>query len=247
LLAAVEFVLAVLDHAGALRKFNAETLRLIDVVRPSGLVPVLNWAFRLAYPQVDLGVAVVWSVVLVLRGSSLSRAIVPLVLVPLIGLEVGIRLVVNAPAPDRTYALERPTETRAATGLLDRGDLVARTAFQVATGPSATNLPPPSFPSGHAMRALFLAFLVGSTSRERSASPRSLSRTWRAILLAAGFSWAGLVGYSALYFGYHWPIDVLAGYILGISGWLVSQSCLLDQAVSRIGARLTPRATTGTA
>jgi undecaprenyl-diphosphatase len=58
----------------------------------------------------------------------------------------------------------------------------------------------PSFPSNHAVNAIALATLVA----------RYIPRLW---LPAAGL--AGLIGYSRVYIGAHYPLDVLAGSVLG--------------------------------
>ncbi|HJU50157.1 MAG TPA: phosphatase PAP2 family protein [Pseudogulbenkiania sp.] len=60
-----------------------------------------------------------------------------------------------------------------------------------------------SFPSGHAMASALLATAW-------SADPKT--RRWGAALLAMA---AALVGLSRLAIGVHWPLDVLAGALLG--------------------------------
>jgi undecaprenyl-diphosphatase len=60
----------------------------------------------------------------------------------------------------------------------------------------------PSFPSNHAVNASALATLVGLTARP---------------LLLPAVILAGLVAYSRIYVGVHYPLDVLSGVALGIS------------------------------
>jgi undecaprenyl-diphosphatase len=68
-----------------------------------------------------------------------------------------------------------------------------------------------SFPSGHSMGSLCLAWVFG-----RLAWTSGLSRSWKAALLASCLLYPVLVGVSRIYLGVHWPSDVLASWALGI-------------------------------
>ena len=65
-----------------------------------------------------------------------------------------------------------------------------------------------SFPSGHATAAMalygFLAYLICALFPERKAP-----------VLTAAVLLIGVIGFSRLYLGVHFPSDVLAGYLLG--------------------------------
>jgi membrane-associated phospholipid phosphatase len=72
-----------------------------------------------------------------------------------------------------------------------------------------------SFPSGHALYAvaLFGALMAFCSARIRSRALRVLGWIATAILI-------GLVGLSRIYLGFHYPTDVIAGYLLGFL-WIV--------------------------
>ena len=65
-----------------------------------------------------------------------------------------------------------------------------------------------SFPSGHTSEAFSTA--------------TSLTIAWPKWYVAVpAFTWAGVVGYSRMYLGVHYPTDVLAGAVVGAgSAWL---------------------------
>ena len=61
-----------------------------------------------------------------------------------------------------------------------------------------------SFPSGHTATAFAVAFIVAAFAQKR----------WAQILAIV---YAVLVAYSRIYLSQHWPIDVTAGAVLGIT------------------------------
>jgi membrane-associated phospholipid phosphatase len=236
---ALAFVaLTILVQARALAGLDARALQLLDLERLAALEGALNWAYRLAFVQVDLVIAVGWVAWRLLRGPMLQRALAPAVLVLVIAVQVGVRLLVNQPPPDRSFALQRTFADQAVSSVLDRGDLLSRTAFREATTTSQAGATLPSFPSGHAARALFLALVFVSAvagSSGSAAGDKHPFWRWLAALFALG--WAALVGYSVLYFGYHWPSDVLAGYLLAIGGWQLATSPIPAAWASRLAGR----------
>ena len=83
-----------------------------------------------------------------------------------------------------------------------------------------------SFPSGHASRAFGLL----SLTRGRSARMRLF-----------GYSLAGLVAFSRVYLGVHYPLDVLGGVALGLASGMVVRRYegrfvpKVEEAMDRLG------------
>lgn len=66
---------------------------------------------------------------------------------------------------------------------------------------------PHSFPSGHAARAMAIAFMFST-----------LGNPWLTLLV---FVWVFLVGYSRVALALHYVSDVIVGWLIGlVSGWL---------------------------
>lgn len=71
-----------------------------------------------------------------------------------------------------------------------------------------------AFPSGHAFTSALCAGLLAlAVARTRPAATRA------AVVGAVLF--AGVIGLSRIYLGVHWPLDVLAGWLLAL-GWLAA-------------------------
>lgn len=245
----------VLVQARLMAPLDAAGLGVIAGHRPLGLSGGMDWIFRLGFASVDAVVALLWALWLwlrwrhrgrktapllgslaswvpPLRGAVPVAALAPLLLFAVVGVQAGLRLVVDQPAPTKAYELQRAFAREPVSAILDRSDAAARGAFEAAssgaTNSAATSSPAAtstaasstakergSYPSGHAARTLFLALLAADFLRHSKPGNRRLGR-----LIAAGlFLMSGLVGYSALYFGYHWPSDLLGGYLLALAAY----------------------------
>lgn len=71
-------------------------------------------------------------------------------------------------------------------------------------------MPSPGFPSGHSISAVLcyglLAYLI---------APKLSSRFWKVVVIAAAVLIVLFIGFSRIFVGDHYPIDVLAGYAVG--------------------------------
>jgi undecaprenyl-diphosphatase len=68
-----------------------------------------------------------------------------------------------------------------------------------------------SFPSGHALRAMAVYGCIGLLAA------RLLARRWRWLPVAAGFGLGVVIGFTRVYLGVHYPLDILGGWIAGLA------------------------------
>lgn len=82
-----------------------------------------------------------------------------------------------------------------------------------------------SFPSGHAMMSTILYGLLAYLLL-RQTRPVLL----RALLITATLCWVGLIGFSRVFLGVHYPGDVIGGFLAG-GAWLALCILLLELRV----------------
>jgi membrane-associated phospholipid phosphatase len=226
--AAMLLGITVLVQSRVIEAIDRRLLELVVATRPVELAGLMNWVFRLGFAQVDVGIAIVWSLCLWLTRRSVADALPPLLIALVIGVQVGLRILIDQPQPDQQYTLARQSAANSIERALDRSDESVRTGFQSTTSP-ASPARRGSFPSGHASRTMFLALWAGWSLRERRLHAltaesqlarmirRPQSRQSRALYLIALVVCALFplaVSYSAMFFGYHWLSDIFAGFLV---------------------------------
>ncbi|MBW4690749.1 MAG: phosphatase PAP2 family protein [Lyngbya sp. HA4199-MV5] len=88
-----------------------------------------------------------------------------------------------------------------------------------------------SFPSGHAMMSLVVFGMIGYLLAVYAPRWRVAIATGTVLLVCA-------IGFSRLYFGVHWPTDIVAGYAAG-TVWLVA--CILSLEIWKRRYRPMPK------
>jgi undecaprenyl-diphosphatase len=97
-----------------------------------------------------------------------------------------------------------------------------------------------SFPSGHAAGCFAFASFVGVICYEAGRAQPQHARKLRA-LSGFVFALAGVISYSRVYLGCHFPVDVLAGATLGTAfGFYGARQYLGSRRARKIGHTLAP-------
>lgn len=207
-------VLTLLVQLHALRALDLAGLSLAGALRDLPADGAMNWLYRIGFVQVDAAIALVWALAAGLRRRSLRAALAPLVLFAVIAAQAGLRLVVDQPPPPESAMVYRPFAEHAVGNALDTTDAAARAAFRSSLMPESA-ADRGSYPSGHTSRVLFLALLAVAAIRARPGRAPWWADPAAALLLTVSV----LVGVSALYFGYHWPSDLVGGYLLALAAF----------------------------
>jgi undecaprenyl-diphosphatase len=110
-------------------------------------------------------------------------------------------------------------------------NVALKTFFQRARPPIAVEFHPSSwsFPSGHAMNSVIIYGMLAVLLAERRASLRTA-------IVTAAFALIGIIGFSRVYLGVHYPSDVLAGYCAGLVWLAVCLTALRFARRNQIGS-----------
>jgi undecaprenyl-diphosphatase len=156
----------------------------------------------LAAAEVSLVMMIALAFWLWRRGIQPNRAIAPLVFLFSVPIEMVLKYTLYQPVPG--------------SNLYRRTIRYALFAF-----PS-----PMSFPSGHATRTAFMCVLAIYLLVRLLGPVRGALCAAPLVLLAITSGW------SRIYLGYHWPMDVIGGFLLGIGGACLAIA-LLEPALTR--------------
>ena len=88
-----------------------------------------------------------------------------------------------------------------------------------------------SYPSGHAARAVFIAWIVWFLTMKQYNNRTMSKRFWTILLLGV---YVPLISVSRIYLGHHWLSDVLGGWLLGSSSGLLTSALLLPYNSKRL-------------
>ncbi|VVM04745.1 phosphatase PAP2 family protein [Methylacidimicrobium tartarophylax] len=175
--------------------------------------PLLDWWMpRISHYHHFQGIVLVGVVLLTAFGRFRDRCFLGLVGISLVVGDMGV-------TDGLKHLVHRPRPFSVLPGVreVDEGKISWSDPSQ---GPQGH-----SFPSGHAANNAALAYLANVVYGPR---------------MAWVWLWAGLVGYSRIYLGVHYPSDVLAGWLVGaFYAWALSAGT--EYAWHRWGRQLFPR------
>jgi membrane-associated phospholipid phosphatase len=153
----------------------------------------------LAAAEVSLLLMTVLALWLWRRGLAPNRATAPLLFLLSLPIEIVLK-----------FTLDQPTPTT---------DLYRRTIHYALLGLPTMQ----SFPSGHATRTAFMTVLFAFLLVRGLGPARALPAV--AVLCVVAL----VSGWSRIYLGYHWPMDVIGGFALGAGMAAIAIGVLLGE------------------
>jgi undecaprenyl-diphosphatase len=202
-------LVATLVGTRRLEGLDQALMLLAKQVTSRGLDVAVGVISYLAAAEVSLLLMLALGVWLWRRGLAANRAVAPLLFLVSLPIEIVLKFTLDQPVP--SVGFYRKTIHYALLGLSTQQ----------------------SFPSGHATRTAFMTVLA-SYLLVRVLGAR---RAWPAVLGLLALALAA--GWSRLYLGYHWPMDVVGGFLLG-GGMAALAISLLEPARALLAERERP-------
>jgi len=203
------------------------------------------WADRLMAFVSDFGAWKVWLLLLVLLGIVLGGTRIRAAILAA-GLAVGLSDGVGVNLLKHAVARPRPSQVEPGVRMVALGE----SPYGLPKVAGLFSEPIVAFPHGNDAPEIPGLMIENSGVAGRSfPSGHAANNMAVATVLILFFGWRGmiylpvalLIAYSRIYTGAHWPLDVLAGMILGILGGVLA-SRIVDLLWRRLAPRVYPKA-----
>ncbi|TAK20224.1 MAG: phosphatase PAP2 family protein [Chloroflexota bacterium] len=185
LLLVVFALVAALVHQRVLAPLDQALMRVVKSSIGADIDFIGGVLTYVAAAEVSVALGIAGSLALRVTGVRGWSALAPLFFVATVPIEVAMKFTLDQPVPS--------------------GDLYRESIRYVLLGLPTMQ----SFPSGHSIRAMFIA-VVGTYLAWRWEGRRGAITAGALLSLVVVTS-----GWTRVYLGHHWPIDVIGGWIFG--------------------------------